>query len=226
MEVKSIFDLLRNSRSKTQNSGKNPNKKSAHYSEILMEEEPKDDLVGLIKQEFAVVGEELTEDDLNITKWYLRHDYAHSYNAALGYFGLARKKDTPPKDRQKYLTRATNLINRAHTDLIVFDELFPNSKGLFKSENACRAALQNLQDLRDKIKLVLEFPETYDIMMKLHFQLKSAVSIDNFEYAVRLRDRKRAYGHAYDELLKLIEIPIPHQAPQSFFAFNPVSKTL
>ena len=137
------------------------------------------DLGDRIIEELERIGWDLNGEKKVRAYLYFAQDYLMVEKTIRDFFEAALDKETNGKKCQDYLKTALNLTKRASRDVGMSRKISP---GCIVNE------YDNLPELRDRIYLAMEFPECYEQIAPLYFQMKAAVKKEDYEKAASLRD--------------------------------------
>ena len=154
---------------------------------------PNDNTGYLIIEERRKAGDELEDSDREIALWYFAQDYRLATRNAADFLGVSQKKDIDKETRIEYINNALKLHRRARKSLTQAMAISAGEKVFTYEDPHCiylsfDRATEQLNDLKDRIYIIWEFPDNNLKLIPLHFGLKYAVKIEDYEAAARMRD--------------------------------------
>jgi len=194
MTNETVFEYLHRKNRAKKELIKNPNTKDCNILNIALPEylfpdkEPTDDLGRRIEEEFIVREGNLSRSETSLAMEYFSEDYGKSQNKAVKYLEIAQGNVSGSSDWNKYVRKAGKLTSRAKYDVEMAMKISPDrTLGCIPYDVLFKA----LGNFRDMLQITWEFPENFNEIIPLHFELKKAVEKEDYESASQLRDRIR-----------------------------------
>jgi hypothetical protein len=172
-----------------QKSSKSKNPPSPYYSFINLRgaNDLSSDLSDRLSQELEERAWKVSPKERAAVLDYAIQDFQPAYDDIIARFRILQKCDPVSDIWKEQLRFAWNSSERALKDMNFMKMLSPEVNPLHPSLSYERMSA-GLNDIREKLRIVQAFPQSYKQRIALYNRMKDAVHFEAYEVAARLRD--------------------------------------